>query len=398
MVDGVAHAGVLGDGLVGKVDLAVLVHGHVLEQRVAADGVVDIGLGVLIQVDDLGIAAALEVEHAVVVPAVLVVADQQALGIGGQGGLAGAGEAEEDGGVLAVHVGVGGAVHRGDALERQVVVHHGEHALLHLAAVPGVDDDLLLAGDVEGHDRVRAQAQLGVVLALGKRGVVDHEVGLEGLELLSGGLDEHILDEVGLPCDLHDEADGHAGVLVGAAEGVDHIELLVAQLLDGELLDFLPDVLAHGVVVVLIALGGPPDGVLGGLVHDDIFVFGGTAGEDAGHNVDRVELGEHALLIPGERGIHLSLEQILIRGIVHDFRRAGDAVLGQIKICHKKYSFQHSNFRDYILYENPSICNRYFVNFLRPQSLFRARFRTGLSNVHCRGRRPRRPADPAPAR
>ena len=52
------------------------------------DGVVDIGFGVLIQVDDLCVAAALEVEHAVVVPAVLVIADQQTLGIGGQGGLA----------------------------------------------------------------------------------------------------------------------------------------------------------------------------------------------------------------------------------------------------------------------------------------------------------------------
>ena len=87
VVDGVGDTGVLGDGLVGEVDLAVLVEGNVLEQRVAADGIVDVGLGVLVEVDDLGVAAALEVEDAVVVPAVLVIADEQALGVGGQGGL-----------------------------------------------------------------------------------------------------------------------------------------------------------------------------------------------------------------------------------------------------------------------------------------------------------------------
>src|SRR5699024_5685935 len=131
VVDGVGDAGVLGNGVVREVAVAVLVHSHVLQQGVALDGVVDVGLGVLVQVDDLGVASALKVEHAVVIPAVLVVADKQTLGVGGQGGLAGAGQAEEQSSVLAVHVGVGGAVHGGHALQGQVVVHHGEHALLH---------------------------------------------------------------------------------------------------------------------------------------------------------------------------------------------------------------------------------------------------------------------------
>jgi hypothetical protein len=56
----------------------------------------DLRLALLVEVDDLGVAAALEVEDAVVVPAVLVVADQLALRVGGQRGLAGAGEAEEE--------------------------------------------------------------------------------------------------------------------------------------------------------------------------------------------------------------------------------------------------------------------------------------------------------------
>ena len=89
MVDRIRDAGVLGHALVVEVDLAFAVHGHVLEESVATDGVVDIGLGLLVEVDHLGVASALEVEHALVVPAVLVVTDEQTLGVGGKGGLAG---------------------------------------------------------------------------------------------------------------------------------------------------------------------------------------------------------------------------------------------------------------------------------------------------------------------
>ena len=63
------------------------------------------------------------------IPAVLVVADEQPVRIGGQGGLAGARQAEEQSGVLAAEIGVGRAVHGGNAPQGQVVVHHGEDAL-----------------------------------------------------------------------------------------------------------------------------------------------------------------------------------------------------------------------------------------------------------------------------
>ena len=46
--------------------------------------------------DALGVAAAFEIEDAAVAPAVLVVADQPALRVGGKRGLAGSGEAEEE--------------------------------------------------------------------------------------------------------------------------------------------------------------------------------------------------------------------------------------------------------------------------------------------------------------
>ncbi len=82
MVDGVAYAGVLGNALVSEVDLAVSVNSNVFEKSVASDSVVDIGFAFLVEVDDLGVAAAFVVEDTVVVPAVFVVTDEQTLRIG----------------------------------------------------------------------------------------------------------------------------------------------------------------------------------------------------------------------------------------------------------------------------------------------------------------------------
>ena len=226
-------------------------------------------------------------------------------------------------------------MHGSDALERQIVVHHGEHTLLHLAAVPSVDDDLLTAGDVEGDAGLGVEAQLFIVLDLGLGRVVDDEVRLEVFQLLRRRADEHIGDEMCLPCDLHDEADGHAGVLVGAAEGVDHVQLLVAQLADSQILDGLPDLLGHGVVVVLVRIGGPPHGVLGVVVDDDILVFGGAAGVDAGHDVDGAQLADLADLIAFQTRLRLFGEEHLVGRIVDDLGGAGDAILAQIQFCHR---------------------------------------------------------------
>lgn len=107
VVDRVAYAGVFCGALVLEVDFAVFCYCYVFEEGVATDCAIDVGLGYGVEVDYLGVASAFEVEDAVVVPAVFVVTDELALGVGGEGGLACAGETEEDGCVFAVHVGVG---------------------------------------------------------------------------------------------------------------------------------------------------------------------------------------------------------------------------------------------------------------------------------------------------
>ena len=225
-------------------------------------------------------------------------------------------------------------MHGSNALQRQEVVHHGEHTLLHLAAVPGVDDDLLLAGDVEQHSSLGVQAQLLVVLDLSLGSVVNNEIRLEVLQLLSGGTDEHIGNEVCLPGHFHDETHCHAGILVGAAESIHDVQALVGQLLLSDLLDSLPSLLGSGVVVVLVLIAGPPHGVLGVLVHHDELVLGRTAGVDAGHHVHSTQLADLTLLVTFQLGIGLLGEQLLVGGVVHDFSRAGDAILGKIQLCH----------------------------------------------------------------
>jgi hypothetical protein len=122
----------------------------------------DLGLLLCAQIDALGIATALEVEHALVAPTVLVVADQLAVGVCAQGGLARTAEAEEHGGIT-VLTDVGAAMHAEHAtLLGQHVVQHGEDALLDLAGVACATDQDHLLGEVDDGEVVLAGAiQLG---------------------------------------------------------------------------------------------------------------------------------------------------------------------------------------------------------------------------------------------
>ncbi len=89
MVDRVRYTGVLSHTLVSEIDLAVIVNCDILEKRITTDSVVNIGLALLVEIDNFCIAATLEVEDAVVVPAVLVVTDKQTLRVGRESGFAG---------------------------------------------------------------------------------------------------------------------------------------------------------------------------------------------------------------------------------------------------------------------------------------------------------------------
>ena len=116
MIDRVGYTGVLGYALIREINLAFCIQSNVLKQSVAFDRIVDVGFGLLVQVDNLSVAAAFEVEYAIVIPAVLIITDQQTLRICRQSGLTCTGQTEEDCGVLTVHICICGAVHGSDAL------------------------------------------------------------------------------------------------------------------------------------------------------------------------------------------------------------------------------------------------------------------------------------------
>lgn len=92
------------------------------QQGIAADGVVDIRLLLSIQANGLGVAAALKVEDAFIIPAMLVVANEEAMRISRQRRLASAREAKEEGSVAVLAL-VGGAMHGHVAVQGQAVVH-----------------------------------------------------------------------------------------------------------------------------------------------------------------------------------------------------------------------------------------------------------------------------------
>ncbi len=117
--EGIGGPRVLGQPVVVEIEPAGdRVDRHILQHRAEALGRgVDLRLGLRGQLDGLGVAAALEIEHAVIAPAMLVVADQHAIGRCGERRLAGAGEAEEDR-RIAVGADVRGAMHRHHATAR----------------------------------------------------------------------------------------------------------------------------------------------------------------------------------------------------------------------------------------------------------------------------------------
>ena len=221
-------------------------------------------------------------------------------------------------------------MHGCDALEGEVVVLHGEHAFLHFAAVPCVDDALFAACGVECYAGLAVEAEFLVVLYLCLAGIVDDEVGFELLEFLSCGLDEHVLHEVCLPCYFYDEAYCEACCFVGTAECVNDVEFLAGEFLDGDVLDLCPDLFAHGVVVVLVLFCCPPYFVLALCILHDVLVLGAASGVDAGHYVHCVEFGVLAFIEAGQTSLCLFLEEELIGGVVGNHGATGDAVLCQV--------------------------------------------------------------------
>ena len=297
-VDGVGHAGILGDGDVVVVgDAGFGVDDGVLEDGPEADGVPDLGLFFAGEADDLGVAAALEVEDAVGPPAVLVIADECAVFVGGECGLSGAGESEEEGDIGGVVLGdVRRAVHGEHADLGHVVVHGVEEALLHLAGVLGAEDDdgLTLKGLCDEGFAGDAECFLLFFGELVASGIDDGPVVLPRAVTGVGGgagLDEECLGEERVPGEGGDDLDTESALDLGAGEALEDKDIVLAV---DELVGDVEGGVELGLGDGLVDLA-PVDVVVAVRVIDEVLVFGRAAGAVAGVDDDASVGGELSL-------------------------------------------------------------------------------------------------------
>ena len=227
-IERIGRARILGLGAVIVVrDARQRIEHHVLQHGAeAVGGVPDLRLGLVRQLDAFGVAAALEVEDAVRAPAVLVIADQRAVRIGRERGLAGAGQAEEQR-TVAVRADIGRAMHRHDVFRRQIEIERGEHRLLHLAGIGTAADQYDLAGEIDRHHGVGAFAPaMPLGIGLERRHVDDGELGDEFGEIVALGPDQQLADEQRMPGVFGEDAGLDPVFRIGAA-----VEILREQLL-----------------------------------------------------------------------------------------------------------------------------------------------------------------------
>ena len=370
VLHGVGHARVVCDGDVVVVGLAVLVEHHVFADGAKADGVEDLGLVEGIQAFALGVAAALDVEDAHVGPAVLVVADQQARGVGRERGFTGAGQAKEHGGLVRDGVHAGRAVHgQHVVLDGQQVVHDAEDGLFDLAGVAGARDQNHPFLEVDDHGGAGVEA-LDRRVALIAGGCEHAKVRLAGARDFAGKrAREHLLNKECLAGTLAGDEQAARVVTVGAghAAGDEHVALV----------EVVDDAGLNG----LVALDGQRaiDGAPGDLVvHvgriDDKAVVGRTAGALPRLDHERA-VGGHAALFAAD-GIldELGRRQVdqqagLVLGWVFDQRKAK---VGQ-NFCRGNTrhgaSFKSAS-QGRALYSRKARCTRYAKTFLRqPQSI-----------------------------
>ena len=175
-------------------NMAITVVVYVLQDSSEADGIEDLWLLLGREVDSFGITAALNVEDTVVRPAVLIVTNEAALGIGRESGLAGSRETKEQRDI-AVRTNVGRRVKRKDTSLGHIVVHDGEDALLHLSGVFGTEDDHLAVLEADSNRGLASNAfskRVGRELA----SINDGEIWLtKALYLFFGRTNKHVVHE-----------------------------------------------------------------------------------------------------------------------------------------------------------------------------------------------------------
>jgi hypothetical protein len=309
--EGVGHAGVLRDSRIAEIDpVGSGVEVGILHECAGSDGVEDAGFFLLAQVNAFGVAAAFEIEDGSGGPAVFVVADQPAVGVGAERRLSGAAQSEEEGGV-AFWASVGGAVHAQDTFFMgQEVIENGEDGFFHLSriACPGDEYKFVAEGDDDGV-AASGSAMVGVELQAGCG--EDLPVGAKILELFFGRAEEHVMGEKVGAGGLGDNADVQAKAGVGADGAVADVDLWHAVEPGGDRgKDAMKEHFVYWLVEVI-----PVDVVCGLIVVDNITVFWTAAGKCAGSDDQGAGVVEDTFLAAKGVFDQLLWGQLVVEGV-----------------------------------------------------------------------------------
>ena len=181
------------------------------------------------------------------------------------------------------------------------------------------------------------QSQLFPILNLGLWCVVNNEIGLLFEVGFALRTDKHVGYKVSLPCHLNDKAHLHACIFVGTAEAIYDKKTLIGQLFLCNLFHSSPCFLACTVIIVVIFLRIPPNGIVWSLVIHDKLVLRWATCVDTCHDIDGAELCFVANLKTFETFFRLFIEQNFVRRIVKYLFGTCNTILfeyGFVKLCH----------------------------------------------------------------
>ena len=219
------------------------------------------------QPDGLGIAAALQVEDAVIAPSMFVIADQAPPGVGGEGGLSSAGQAEEQG-HIAGGPHVGRAMHTEHPLAREQVVQYGEDGLLDLAGVAGAADQDQAAAEVQDDEDLGMGAFL-LRQSVEARCIEDGELRHVLLQTIMREAQKQVAGEQTVPGVLADHPKGQPIARIGPGRHVLHKKVTPVQVGRHPAMERIEMLFRERLVDL-----SPPQILLGAEFADDEFVAG----------------------------------------------------------------------------------------------------------------------------
>ena len=173
--------------------------------------------------DTFCITAALNIENAMIAPAMLIITDKLPVRIRRKRCLAGTRKSKEQR-RTAICADIGRAVHRQDAFLRQNIVHHRENGLLHLTSITAATNEHHLFIEIQDDERL-GMRMIQFRLSQYARHADDGKA-RQGLRLCLR-FDEKLLDKKMLPGLLIDELHLQPIVRVGTGIDIRNIQLMI---------------------------------------------------------------------------------------------------------------------------------------------------------------------------